>query len=101
PTTVKIPDPMTAPIPNAVQERGPRVFLRRRSGSSGSAIRLSMDLQQKSWLPFFWVSGCSVWLVVVGGCAKGPLVCVGPVSDPGRRVQDPPPHGQLCAFRLA
>src|SRR6266849_2812917 len=50
PMTVKIPDPITAPIPSAVSETGPSVFFRRLSGSSESEIRLSMDLQQKSWL---------------------------------------------------
>src|SRR5229473_4635213 len=48
--TVKIPEPITAPIPRAVRETGPRVFFSRRSGSSESEIRLSMDLQQNSWL---------------------------------------------------
>src|SRR5882762_8189442 len=51
PITVKIPEPMTAPIPRAVKETGPRVFLSCRSGSSQSVISLSMDLQAKSWLP--------------------------------------------------
>jgi hypothetical protein len=41
---------MTAPIPSAVSDTGPSVFFSRRSGSSESEIRLSMDLQQKSWL---------------------------------------------------
>src|SRR5882724_453671 len=51
PITVKIPEPMTAPMPRAVKETGPRVFLSWRSGSSQSVISLSMDLQAKSWLP--------------------------------------------------
>ena len=49
PMTVKIPDPITAPIPSAVSETGPSVFFSLRSGSCESEIRLSMDLQQKSW----------------------------------------------------
>src|SRR5579859_6596377 len=49
PMTVKIPEPITAPIPSAVSETGPSVFFSRRSGSSESEMRLSMDLQQKSW----------------------------------------------------
>src|SRR6266567_4520159 len=49
PMTVKIPDPITAPIPSAVSETGPSVFFSRLSGSCESEIRLSMDLQQKSW----------------------------------------------------
>src|SRR5258708_25268593 len=49
PMTVKIPDPITAPIPSAVSETGPSVFFRRRSGACESEIRLSMELQKKSW----------------------------------------------------
>jgi hypothetical protein len=44
PTTVKIPDPITAPMPNAVSDQGPSVFLRQCSGSSESLISLSIDL---------------------------------------------------------
>jgi len=47
PMTVKIPEPMTAPIPRAVSDHGPSVFLSRCSGSSDSEISLSMDLQAK------------------------------------------------------
>src|SRR6266571_5420040 len=72
PTTVKIPDPITAPIPSAVKDTGPRVFFNLRSGSSESEISLSMDLQQKSWLPEL---SCSPALgagrLTVGGCANG------------------------------
>src|SRR5258708_6364414 len=49
PITVKMPEPITAPMPRAVSEIGPSVFLSLRSGSSESEISLSMDLQQKSW----------------------------------------------------
>src|SRR5690348_8585477 len=49
PITVKMPEPMTAPIPSEVSETGPRVLRNLRSGSSDSAISLSMDLQQKAW----------------------------------------------------
>ena len=49
PMTVKIPEPITAPMPSAVSETGPSVFFRRRSGCSESDISLSIDLQQKSW----------------------------------------------------
>lgn len=58
PTTVKMPEPITAPIPRAVSETGPSVFFKRRSGASESEISLSMDLQQKSWFLF-----CSVPVV--------------------------------------
>ncbi len=47
PMTVKMPEPMTAPMPSAVNETGPRVFLRACSGDSDSEISLSMDLVAK------------------------------------------------------
>src|SRR5579863_6323779 len=50
PVRTKIPEPITAPMPSAVSDQGPRVFCRRWPGVSDSAISLSMDLQQKSWL---------------------------------------------------
>ena len=49
PMTVKMPEPMTAPMPSAVSETGPRVFLSACSGSSESEISLSMDLVRKIW----------------------------------------------------
>src|SRR5580704_16342076 len=39
-----MPEPMTAPIPRNVKLQGPRVFRRRRSGSSDDAISSSMLL---------------------------------------------------------
>ena len=47
PMTVKMPEPMTAPMPSAVRENGPRVFFSECSGRSLSAISLSMDLVAK------------------------------------------------------
>ena len=47
PMTVKIPEPMTAPMPRAVMEMGPRDFLRAVSGISDSWMSLSMDLVAK------------------------------------------------------
>src|SRR5690242_673209 len=49
PMTVKIPEPMTAPMPSDVSDTGPRVLRSLCSGSSDSAMSLSMDLQQKAW----------------------------------------------------
>jgi hypothetical protein len=49
PMTVKMPEPMTAPIPRAVRETGPSVFLRACAGASESEISLSIDLRAKSW----------------------------------------------------
>src|SRR5271167_3725840 len=49
PITVKMPEPMTAPMPKAVSDHGPRVFFIRCSGSSDSEISLSIDLHAKSW----------------------------------------------------
>ena len=45
--TVKMPEPMTAPMPNAVSDTGPSVFFSAVSGSSLSVISLSMDLVAK------------------------------------------------------
>jgi hypothetical protein len=66
PMTVKIPDPITAPMPSAVSETGPSVFFSFRSGSSESEISLSMDLQQKSWLSEVRGLPSVVRLVMVG-----------------------------------
>jgi hypothetical protein len=49
PITVKMPDPMTAPMPSAVSETGPSVFFRACSGRSDSAMSLSIDLVAKIW----------------------------------------------------
>ena len=50
PITVKMPEPMTAPMPRAVSDQGPSVFFNAFSGSSDSRMSLSMDLQASSWL---------------------------------------------------
>jgi hypothetical protein len=50
PITVKMPDPITAPMPSAVSDHGPSVFFRQCSGSWESRISLSMDLRHRSWL---------------------------------------------------
>src|ERR1700722_8725012 len=47
PMTVKIPEPITAPIPRAVKETGPSVFFNACSGISDSEISLSIDLVLK------------------------------------------------------
>ena len=49
PTTVKMPEPITAPIPSDVRLSQPSDFLRRFSGFSESEISRSMLLQRKSW----------------------------------------------------
>jgi hypothetical protein len=48
PMTVKMPEPITAPIPSAVSDQGPSVFFRLCSGSSESLISLSIDLVANS-----------------------------------------------------
>src|SRR5260370_29050090 len=48
PITVKIPDPMTAPIPREVRLNQPSVFFRRRSGSWESEINRSIFLTRNS-----------------------------------------------------
>jgi len=60
PMTVKMPEPMTAPMPRAVSDQGPSDFLSACSGSSDSRMSLSMDLQASSWL------GSAVLLVQTG-----------------------------------
>jgi len=50
PITVKMPEPITAPMPSAVSDQGPRVFFRECSGSAESLISLSIDLRASSWL---------------------------------------------------
>ena len=47
PMTVKMPEPMTAPMPSAVSDTGPRDLLSACSGRSESEISLSMDLVAK------------------------------------------------------
>src|SRR5438045_6759873 len=67
PVRTKIPEPIIAPIPSAVSDHGPRLFFRRCSGLSASAISLSIDLQQRSWLSevrMVWLDSPKV------GCAK-------------------------------
>jgi len=48
PVRTKIPDPIMAPMPSAVSDQGPRLFLSRFSGASASEISLSMDFLAKS-----------------------------------------------------
>jgi hypothetical protein len=50
PMTVKMPDPMTAPMPSAVSDQGPRLFFSARPGSSDTPMSLSIDLRAKNWL---------------------------------------------------
>ena len=50
PMTVKIPDPITAPMPRAVSDQGPSDFFSACSGSSESLISLSIDLHEISCL---------------------------------------------------
>jgi hypothetical protein len=63
PMTVKMPEPMTAPMPSAVSETGPRCFLRAHSGRSESEISLSIDFVRKICL----ASALSCWGRVVRG----------------------------------
>jgi len=62
PTTVKIPEPITAPMPSAVSDHGPSVFFSRCSGSSDSEISLSMDLHAKSWFASLILPGVLEWM---------------------------------------
>src|SRR5207248_2642849 len=49
PITVKIPAPITAPMPSAVSDHGPRVFRSLVSGRSESDMSLSMDFLANNW----------------------------------------------------
>src|SRR5215470_15972577 len=49
PTMVKMPEPMTAPMPREVRLSQPRDFLRRSSAPSESDRSWSILLQLKSW----------------------------------------------------
>ncbi|MFP5277233.1 MAG: hypothetical protein ACLGPM_08955 [Acidobacteriota bacterium] len=48
PMTVKIPEPMTAPMPSEVSDHGPSDFFSDCSGISESRSSLSIDLRAKS-----------------------------------------------------
>src|SRR5260370_23431423 len=63
---MKMPEPITAPIPSAVRLQGPRVLASRLPGSSDAAISASMLLVRSRWdtrppvsLPFPLALGCS------------------------------------------
>ena len=73
PMTVKIPEPITAPMPSAVSDHGPSVFFSARPGSSDSRMSLSIDLRASSWL------GRAVLLTAQGGgiFSQNKSVCAG------------------------
>src|SRR5581483_2826084 len=50
PVTVKMPEPITAPMPIATRLQTPRDLRSFRLGSSEAAMRSSMDLVRRSWL---------------------------------------------------
>ena len=58
PMTVKMPEPITAPIPSAVSETGPSVFFNAFSGNSDSEISLSIDLVAKICLASALAPAC-------------------------------------------
>jgi len=65
PMTVKIPEPMTAPIPSAVSETGPSVFFSAVSGRSLSVMSLSIDFVAK----ICRVWGSRVWVEEGRACS--------------------------------
>src|ERR1035437_9116514 len=85
PMTVKIPEPMTAPIPSAVSDHGPRDFFKECPGSSESRINLSMDLRATSWLSRGDSPGPAVggFLGFAGSCRS---TGGAPAQDPFDRV---------------
>ena len=50
PVRIKMPEPITAPTPNAINCQGPSVLASRFWGSSLVAMSASMLLVRKSWL---------------------------------------------------
>jgi hypothetical protein len=91
PMTVKIPEPMTAPMPSAVSDQGPRVFLSLCSGSSESRISLSMDLRASSWLGSAVLLGLSCGALRVPGLPGTPIDSVSgrlPLRDSARHLLD-------------
>src|ERR1700733_897596 len=70
PTTGKIPDPMTAPMPSAVSDQGPSVFFRQCSGSSESLISLSIDLVANNCFRRVSVAGGRISYTVVAQVAE-------------------------------
>src|ERR1700738_3506311 len=104
-----MPEPMMAPIPNAVSDHGPRVFCSRCPGTSDSEISLSMDLQQNTW----WSDVRTVAAGSVGGRDKAVVVSEAPSTEPSAlsiwprfpsRLETSRPNAKcLCAvlpFRL-
>src|SRR5579863_9420982 len=78
-----MPEPITAPMPSAVSDQGPRDFFNECSGSSESRISLSIDLRASSWL------GRAVLLIptIPGHCQL--RASAGGGSDP---VEEPSPQ---------
>ena len=70
PMTVKMPEPTTMPMPRAVSETGPRVFLRACSGNSDSEMSLSMDFVAKIWRARCDVLVCRIY-TVANDCMRG------------------------------
>jgi len=96
PMTVKMPEPMTAPIPRAVSDQGPRDFFSACSGSSDSLISLSMDLQANSWLGRVVLLRS---LKVPAAVRKlfGEVYMVGKGVWNRRRAEDGEERGRICA----
>jgi hypothetical protein len=83
PMTVKMPEPMTAPMPRAVSDQGPSDFLSAFSGSSESRISLSMDLRANSWL------GSAVLLLQPqGGAFESIAGCLPKIGGDATRAPD-------------
>ena len=49
PVRMKMPEPITAPMPSAVRLHGPSVLRSRRAGSSEAAMSASMLFVRSSW----------------------------------------------------
>jgi len=73
PTTVKIPEPITAPTPSAVSESGPSVFFKQCSGRSESLISLSIDLVAKTCVPRCVAPAFEVWCTSLNTQKQQPM----------------------------
>src|SRR5580700_12277655 len=70
PITVKIPEPITAPIPSEVRLNQPRDFFKRFSGSSESVMSWSMSFLRKSCEPNRHLPSAEKNFTLCGGFAQ-------------------------------
>src|ERR1700735_102382 len=101
PITVKIPEPMTAPIPSEVRLSQPRDFFKRFSGSCESVMSWSMSFLRKSCAPNLHLPSVGKNFTLCGRFAQplrskrqfrrhlgllGDDARTHPTADPGKRL---------------